>query len=400
MVNANLIFGGVEGGGTHSWIVLMDGRGKKIAELEGPSTNRWLMGLKECLERICKLVQDAKEMAGVSQDTILEGLGLCLSGCEEDEANRQMEKEILEQYPNLTKHVVVASDTQGSIATACHNGGIVLISGTGSNALLLNPDGKTFRCGGWGHMLGDEGGAYWIAARAVKILFDEDDNLIDPPFCTAKLRNIVYSHFDLKDRFGMLQHVYTTFEKAKFASLAAKISEGAAQGDPMCGRILYDGGFALGRHISALSRNMHPDLFAAEDGLQIVCSGSVWKSWEYLREGFVDGVQPQLEKDEFIPKFKLLRLAVTSALGAIYLGALKAGYDIPRDYSKNVKPFFTYIHPAPQTASSHPTKSTAKIAITINHDNGHACSNGKATETTNGQTNGTHCTSITNGNST
>lgn len=43
--------------------------------------------------------------------------------------------------------------------------------------------------------------AYWIAARAVKLLFDEDDNLIDPPFNTSQLRDIVYTHFELKDRY-------------------------------------------------------------------------------------------------------------------------------------------------------------------------------------------------------
>ncbi|XP_076061384.1 N-acetylglucosamine kinase [Oratosquilla oratoria] len=74
MVNANLIFGGIEGGGTHSWVVLVDGMGNKLAELEGPSTNHWLSGMAECQNRVYQLVIDAKKMAGISEDVRLEGL--------------------------------------------------------------------------------------------------------------------------------------------------------------------------------------------------------------------------------------------------------------------------------------------------------------------------------------
>ena len=36
--------------------------------------------------------------------------------------------------------------------------------------------------------------------RAVKILFEDEDNMGDPPHPTERLREIVYSHFNIPDR--------------------------------------------------------------------------------------------------------------------------------------------------------------------------------------------------------
>ena len=97
------------------------------------------------------------------------GLGLSLSGCEREETNSSLLSNMESSHPGLSAHYDVCSDTVGTLNTATDTGGIVLIAGTGSNALLVNPDGSIHRCGGWGHYLGDEGSAWWIAHKACKV---------------------------------------------------------------------------------------------------------------------------------------------------------------------------------------------------------------------------------------
>jgi N-acetylglucosamine kinase len=64
--------------------------------------------------------------------------------------------------------VYIANDTLGPIFSAFENGGLVVISGTGSKCVLVNPIGdlaaiksfddiSCFSSGGWGNLLGDEG---------------------------------------------------------------------------------------------------------------------------------------------------------------------------------------------------------------------------------------------------
>jgi N-acetylglucosamine kinase len=148
----------------------------------------------------------------------LASLGLSLSGCEVEETNKALALKMVELYPRLCcKIPQVCSDTVGSLLTASDKGGVVLIAGTGSNSLLVNPDGSIARCGGWGHMLGDEGAAWWIAQKAIKTWFDDEDNMVKAPHSTKKVAEAVKEYFGVEDRFGVLTFCYDKFAKPHFA---------------------------------------------------------------------------------------------------------------------------------------------------------------------------------------
>jgi len=336
------LYGGVEGGGTHSTAIIFSGSGKLLASAAGPSTNHYPLGMEETSRRIKDMIKTAIRSANLDENTKLAGLGLTVSGLEDPKNGELLEKTITSLYPDLTSSAVACSDTHGTLYTATEGGGIVLIAGTGSNGLLINVDGSTHRCGGWGHMMGDEGSAWWIANRAVKLYFDVLDNCAKPHADISLLENLILTHFDVKDRYGMLAPLYDDFSKTKFASLTKSLADAANQGDLNCLAMFKAAGQALARHAVALAPSVNRKMLSEEGGLKIVCVGSVWKSWHLLKEGFLDVVSQSKDLTEF----SLLDLIVGSAHGAAYLGASKTGFYLPRDYSNNVKVFYHYKKPS------------------------------------------------------
>lgn len=124
--------------------------------------------------------------------------GLCLSGCENENENQELCELLKAKHPDLCSHYRIASDTIGSIMTCSPEGGIVLIAGTGSNSLLIYPDGSTFRCGGWGHLIGDMGSAYWIAIRMIKCLIENAENYTPIHYDTSEAEKILFDYFKVR----------------------------------------------------------------------------------------------------------------------------------------------------------------------------------------------------------
>ncbi|XP_030369506.1 N-acetyl-D-glucosamine kinase [Scaptodrosophila lebanonensis] len=331
-------FGGVEGGATHSRLVICNEAGEMVGTTSGLGTNHWMIGIAECARRIADMVERAKGEAGIPKDTRLISLGLSLSGCEQAATNNELEQELRATFPNLAESYAVSSDTMGSMFTASAVGGIVLISGTGSNCLLRNPDGSTFNCGGWGNFLGDEGSAWFISYRAIKVVFDDMDNFEKSPVPTDKTWALIKEHFNIDTRYDMLPHCYAKFDKPFFANLCQKLAENAEKGDLLALSLFREAGAHLARMIKALLPNVHKSLVGKSGDLSVVCVGSVWSSWNLLKEAFIT----ELQKIKLEYNLKLVRITKSSAYGACYLGADNANYALPRNYADNFTVLYTY----------------------------------------------------------
>ncbi|XP_012061564.1 PREDICTED: N-acetyl-D-glucosamine kinase [Atta cephalotes] len=96
-----------------------------------------------------------------------------------------------------------------------------------------------------------------------------------------------------------------------------------------------------GKHMLGIPENVPldcVDLKLADGGLKVICVGSVWKSWKFMKNGFMN----EIHNKNIVDELSLLHLTTSSALGACYLAAEKINCPFVKPYDSNVETFFYY----------------------------------------------------------
>lgn len=130
--------------------------------------------------------------------------------------------------------------------------GYLLIAGTGSIAYARAESGASVRAGGWGHMLGDEGSAYWIAfqgmARGLRSMEGRD--------MPGAVLQAALDHFGLPEPQALIPFVYAHFDKARIASFAPRVAAMAAGGDPLARAIIDQAAAELAALVGSVHRQL------------------------------------------------------------------------------------------------------------------------------------------------
>src|SRR5437588_11765 len=176
--------------------------------------------------------------------------GIFLAGCGTEGDRQLLTRLCAEVWPNAK--IVVGSDRDSGLAAALGSGdGIVVNAGSGSS-ITGRRDKKIENAGGWGHILGDAGGGYFLVIQALRLILREYDLHRGEVQFTAKILNAL-SLNTLDELVRWAQ----TADKMEVAMLTPVVFEAAAAGDARVMEIIEEGAHVLCEYTEAVASRLH-----------------------------------------------------------------------------------------------------------------------------------------------
>lgn len=151
-------------------------------------------------------------------------------------------------FPRIP-HVFVLSDAEVAFYTMFGNGpGILLIAGTGAVVFGQDENGETYRAGGLGLLLDDEGSGSWIGLQAVRAAVKSREKRGPKTL----LEDYILQDLSPRDYLATIKNADAEF----FASLFPLVVDFSKQGDNMAQKILEEAVVALLDMVEGVHRQM------------------------------------------------------------------------------------------------------------------------------------------------
>ncbi len=258
---------GVDAGGTKTRAAAFDASGNPIAEAVSGCGN-------------LVLSYDAAKSAITSAIR-----GVCPDGCayiavgaagaSSGELSGRLSAELTEEFGVKTD---VMSDAELALNAAFGPtaDGMLVISGTGS-VVFLRKNGILTRAGGWGHILGDGGSAYYTGLCALRTIV----NLRDRNEPDEALERAAFDALGIAGITELVRYVYAPERtKADIAKIAPAVDALAEQGHAAAADILWKSADALSDDAAAVLRR------AGMDSVNIALTGGHIRHSDTLRLNF------------------------------------------------------------------------------------------------------------------
>jgi glucosamine kinase len=231
MGNAELVFLGIDGGGSRCRARIRRADGTILGEAVGGPSNIY-QDFRGALDTIIATAAEAAALAGVNTSALHAGLGLA-------GIVTSVGKEKIEGTKLPFASVSVDNDAYAACVGAFSGGdGGIVIAGTGSIGFAL-VGGERHMVGGWGFALGDHGSGAWVGHHAVRRAALALDGLLQPTELIAE----VLAHTG-KTRLELSRWSEGARPK-DYAQFAPAVFGSAAKGDVQGMMIVIEGAAAI-----------------------------------------------------------------------------------------------------------------------------------------------------------
>ena len=247
---------GFDCGATKSECAAADTNGKILCSITGKPANFLVIGADKASENILFLITECKAKINCGYNDIISiVIGAAGAGREEDAETLRGSLLKLASGNGITiTSLIVIGDAQIALEGAFPNKpGSILIAGTGSIIYGKDEEGKIYRVGGFGRIIGDEGSGYSIGRKALQRIA----KFYDGTGKRSDIVSLIGEKYKINSSVQLIKNIYT--ENFDIASVAELVLDSAQKGDKIAVKILEEESDELVHQLSAMMKKMNVD---------------------------------------------------------------------------------------------------------------------------------------------